>query len=191
MTTWQTNLALRSPGMRPTTTSKRKRSRSITPSYCSTRPVPSARTRANWFERSAGKSSASNAASRGGGVTPHIAADRRTCRCLPRVTLAWKGERTESKLTMRCAGAGSRYRGFGVLDLDREEIRAALLTCLRDHVAHVQILRNQPSHLVPQDSPHSQTAPKVSAKTRCSASIAAKRWTSGASRCSGMFGMRS
>ena len=80
---------------------------------------------------------------------------------------------------------------FGVLDLDREEIRAALLTCLRDHVAHVQILRNQPSHLVPQDSPHSQTAPKVSAKTRCSASIAAKRWTSGASRCSGMFGMRS
>ena len=46
-------------------------------------------------------------------------------------------------------------------------------------------------HEIPQDSPHSQTAPKVSAKTRCSASIAAKRWTSGASRCSGMFGMRS
>jgi MFS family permease len=42
-----------------------------------------------------------------------------------------------------------------------------------------------------QDSPHSQTAPKVSAKTGWSASIAAKRSTSGTSCCSGMFGMRS
>ena len=38
---------------------------------------------------------------------------------------------------------------FGVMDLDRKEICAALLSCLRDHVAHVQKLRNQPDHLVP------------------------------------------
>ena len=43
----------------------------------------------------------------------------------------------------------------------------------------------------PHDSPHFQTAPKVSANTGTSASILAKRSTSGSSRNSGMVGMSS
>ena len=83
------------------------------------------------------------------------------------------------------------------LGLPTQTVCASNLIFVRSQVSDGLGNRLERAHLarqcwpVPQDSPHSQTAPKVSAKTRCSASIAATRWTSGASRCSGMFGMRS
>lgn len=47
------------------------------------------------------------------------------------------------------------------------------------------------SYLIPHDSPHFQTAPKVSAKTLSSASIAANRSINGSSRNSGIVGINS
>jgi DNA replication protein DnaC len=75
--------------------------------------------------------------------------------------------------------------------LAKAEREGTLREKIRFYCRFALLIVDEIGYLPAQDSPHSQTAPKVSAKTGWSASIAAKRWTSGISCCSGMFGIRS
>src|SRR5208282_3658803 len=63
--------------------------------------------------------------------------------------------------------------------------------CRIEYVVKRAAVHDEVSDRLPHESPHFQTAPKVSAKTGSSASIVVNRSTSGSSRNAGMVGMSS